>query len=397
MISKLRGGLQQHRRRVIWLSAAFLITCWVLLYKLGSLTGGLSRGEVAAATAPVGWHGIYHNPLYLPLELARSVVFAVFPDHGQTLTRLPNVLFGAIAIVSFGVLARLWHGRRTAVLATLMFATGAWTLHASRLASFDVLYLAALPALVCSHFLLRKQYKNQLVWYGNIALWGLLLYVPGMVWLVLLDAAFQRRFLREGWRYHSRWWQRLLALLVWLVWLPLLVYDLAMRSGHWITWLGAPAHFAAPLTVVKQFAAVPVHLFIRGPQYPDIWLGRAPVLDIFSLVVCGLGIYFYATHRGVPRTKYLAALALVGFVLAGLNGPVGLSLLVPLLYMAIATGLAYLLRDWLKTFPNNPVARGVGIGLVVAAVGLSCIYNYRAYFIAWPHNTVTRTVFIYHR
>jgi hypothetical protein len=65
--------------------------------------------------------------------------------------------------------------------------------------------------------------------------------------------------------------------------------------------------------------------------------------------------------------------------------------------MAIATGLAYLLRDWLKTFPNNPVARGVGIGLVVAAVGLSCIYNYRAYFIAWPHNTVTRTVFIYHR
>ena len=52
-----------------------------------------------------------------------------------------------------------------------------------------------------------------------------------------------------------------------------------------------------------------------------------------------------------------------GVVLVGLGGPVGLSILVPLLYVAVATGLAYLLHEWLKVFPNNPLARGFGIGL----------------------------------
>jgi hypothetical protein len=396
MIQKLRGAAREHRRLLVWLLAALIGVSWLLLHKLGSLVGGLSHGEVTAAVTPVGWHGIYHQPLDLPLKLARSVVFVLFPDHGQTLTRLPNVLFGALAIISFGVLVRLWHGRRTAVLATALFAFGAWTLHNSRLASFDVLYLWAMPTLVCSHYLLRKYFQKPAVWYGNLIVWGLLLYIPGLVWLVAADMVMQRRFLLQGWRHHARWWQRLLGIFMWLIWLPLLVVDLG-RSGQAMAWLGLPAHFAAPLTIVKQFVAVPVHLFIRGPQYPELWLGRAPILDIFVLVACALGIYFYATHRKSLRSRYLALLAVLGFILVGLGGPVSISLLVPLLYMAAATGLAYLLHDWLKTFPNNPLARSLGVSVVVFAVMLSCLYNYRAYFIAWPHNAVTRVTFQYHR
>ncbi len=396
MIQKLRGTVREHRRLFGWLLAALVVVSWLLLYKLGSLVGGLSQTEVTAATAPVGWHGIYHQPLDLPLKLARSVVFAPFPDHGQTLTRLPNVLFGALAIVSFGGLIRLWHGRRTAVLATALFAFGAWTLHVSRLASFDVLYLWAMPTLICSHYLLRKHYQSRAVWYGNIVVWGLMLYIPGLVWLVAADIVMQRRFLSLGWQHHKLWRQRLFSIFLGLLWLPLLAVNLA-RSGQAIAWLGLPAHFAAPLTVLKQFAAVPAHLFIRGPQYPELWLGKAPILDVFVLIACILGIYFYATHRQSPRSRYLAVLAFLGFLLVGLGGPVGLSLLVPLLYIAAATGIAYLLHDWLKTFPNNPLARSLGVGIVVFAVALSCLYNYRAYFIAWPHNAATKVTFQYRR
>jgi hypothetical protein len=388
--------VRENRRLLGWLLAALVIVGWVLLFKLGSLVGGLSRSELTAASAPVGWHGLYHQPLDLPLKLIRSVAFVVFPNHGQTITRLPNVLFGALAIISFGGLVRLWHGRRTAVLATAMFATGAWTLHVSRLASFDVLYLWAMPTLVCSHYLLRKYYQKTLVWYGNIIVWGLLLYVPGLIWLVLADIVLQRQTLHNGWKQHKRWWQRVFAVLFGLIWLPLLAYNLT-RSGQLLTWLGLPQHLAAPATLLKQFVAIPVHLFIRGPQYPELWLGRAPILDIFALAACVLGIYFYATRWKTPRSRYLALLAVVSFILVGLGGPVGLSLLVPLLYMAVATGLAYLLHDWLKTFPNNPLARGLGIGLVMFAVVLSCAYNYRAYFIAWPHTAVTKATFRYHR
>jgi hypothetical protein len=89
----------------------------------------------------------------------------------------------------------------------------------------------------------------------------------------------------------------------------------------------------------------------------------------------------------------LGLFALAGLLLVGLGGPVGLSLLVPLLYVWAAAGIAYLTREWLQVFPNNPLARSLGLGLIVLAVGLGCIYNLRAYFVAWPHNQTTRVTF----
>jgi len=392
-VQGLRAYVRRNRR---WLGIGTLAAaalCWLLLYKLGSLVGGLSRGELAVTTAPVGWHGIYHQPLELPLKLLRSAVFWLFPTHGQTLTRLPNAVLGGLAVISFIGLIRLWHGRRTAVLATALFAVGAWTLHVSRLASSDVLYLWALPTLLFSHFLLRKYFQKSTVWICSMLVWGMLLYVPGMAWFVFIDIILQRKFIVAGWREARRWWRRLAYLLAGAIWLPLLAIDLR-RSGELLHWLGLPAHFVTGKALAKQFAAVPVHLFIRGPQYPDLWLARAPILDVFALVACVLGIYFYATHLKAARSQYLLLLALGGWILVGLGG-VPLSLLVPLLYMAAATGIAYLLREWLKIFPNNPLARSLGIGMVVFAVALSCLYNYRAYFIAWPHNDATKTTFHY--
>lgn len=385
------------RGRLVGGSALLLagLAC-MLLYKLGSLTGGLSAGELSTATAPVGWHGIYHQPFDLPLKLARSVVFVLFPNHGQTLTRLPNTLFGGLAIISFVWLIRLWHGTRTAVLAGLLFATGAWTLHASRLASFDVLYLWAMPTLLLVHVLLNRYRERAVVWYGSLLVWGLMLYIPGLIWLVVIEIWLQRATLKSGWKHFKSWWQRLLYLLVGLAWLPLLVLNLT-RPGNLRVWAGLPPDFSTPLHAIKLFLAVPVHLFIRGPQYPDIWLGRAPVLDIFALAACLAGIYFYVTHLRAARSRLLVLMACAGAVLVGLGGSVGLSLLVPLLYVGAATGIAYLLREWLRIFPNNPLARGLGIGLVSLAVGLSCVYNLRAYFVAWPHNQATKVVFQQHR
>jgi hypothetical protein len=390
-----RNAVLDNRRLLGWGLAAAAVA-WLLIYMLGSLTGGLSRGEMSAAAAPVGWHGIYEHPLYLPLKLARSVVFSIFPAHGQSLTRLPNVLFGALAIISFSILIRLWHGSRIAVLSTAMFAAGAWTLHVSRLASFDVMYLCALPVLVASHFMLRKHCKKPLVWLSGIVIWSLLLYIPGLVWFVIADIWLQRRFIAEGWRHAGQLWLRVLYVLAGLVWLPLLALGLS-RSGTPRAWLGLPSHWGSAGAILKHFAAVPVHLFVRGPEYPSLWLGRAPILDVFGLAVFVLGVYFYISRWRSARSRYLFMLALMGFILVGVSGPVTLSLLVPLLYMGIATGLAYLLHEWLKIFPNNPLARGVGLGLIILAVAISCIYNYRAYFVAWPNAEATKTTFQYRR
>jgi len=123
----------------------------------------------------------------------------------------------------------------------------------------------------------------------------------------------------------------------------------------------------------------------------------APILDAFTLLAAALGIYFYAKHSKAWRSRTIVMMFAIGVILVALGGPVGLSLLVPLLYVTAAAGLAYILHDWLKVFPNNPLARGLGISLVALLVGLSCIYNLRAYYVAWPHNPDTKATFKYHR
>jgi len=376
---------------VIGLGLAYL-----LLYKLGSLVGGLSSQEVATATTPVGWHGIFANPLDLPLKVVRSVVFFSVADHGQTLTRLPNAFFGGLAVVSFGALIWLWHGTRTALLSTALFATGAWTLHVSRYASSDVLYLWAIPSLLLIQVFLHRYGDKPIVWYGSLLLWGLLLYIPGMVWLMLVQAFCQRGLILKTLRNYSSFTQRLLSFLAVFIWLPLLVLDL-LRNNQLLVWLGFPTESPGILPLIKQILAVPVHLFVRGPQYPDLWLDRVPILDIFTLVACVIGIYFYAKNWQATRSQTLLLLFAASILLVGLGGVVSLSALVALAYVFASAGLAYLLTDWLKVFPLNPLARGLGILLITIAVVLSCAYNLRSYFIAWPHNDATRITFRYHR
>lgn len=395
-MKRLKGIWQENAKLV--LAAIVLLTALagLLFYKLGSLVGGLSIGEVAVATAPVGWHGIYQHPLDLPLSAVRSVVFYVSPDHGQILTRLPNAFFGGLAVITFGWLIYLWHGVRTALFATLMFATSAWTLHVSRLASFDVMYLWAIPTLLLIQVYLHRHGNKAVVWYGSLTMWSLMLYIPGMVWLILAQLICQRTSLAKAWKSHKGWPQWLFSILAVVVWLPLLVNHL-VRHGEVVRWLGAPEHLASPLHLAKQFGGVFVHVFFRGPQYPDLWLARAPILDIFTLLAAGLGIYFYARNWKASRSQTLGALFAVSVILVALAGPVSLSAVVALLYVMVAAGVAYLLHEWLKVFPSNPLARGIGIGLVTAVVLLSCLYNVRAYFIAWPHNQATKIVFLYHR
>jgi 4-amino-4-deoxy-L-arabinose transferase-like glycosyltransferase len=393
-MKRTRNYLTTNRRYLLLGATVLALLAWLMLYRLGTLASGLSVGEHTVVITPLGWQGIYHDAMYLPLKVVRSVDFYIFPHHSAVLTRLPNTLFGALSIISLTWLVWLWHGRRTALIAGLLYATSAWVLHVSRLASFDVLYLWALPAMLLMNVALQRRPSKAWVVYGNVLLWGLLLYIPGMVWLVLVNTYFQRRAIAKGWRHFGRWWQRLLYLLAGAIWLPLLVNNL--RSPDLLRlWLGLPTHLTQPLQLLNNFGDVFVNLFVRGPVHPGLWLGRAPILDIFTLVLYLAGLYFYVRHWQASRSRLLAILFLVGAVLVALGGPVSLSLLVPLLYIVAATGITYLLQEWLKVFPLNPLARGLGLGLIAVAVILACTYNLRAYFVAWPHNETTQATFRY--
>lgn len=395
-MKKLFGYIRGHKLRFIIGSSGMLAVIGLMFYKLGSLTPGLSLAELKTLNTPVGLNALFSDPLYFPLDFIRSVFFFTVSDFGGFIGRAPNALFGLFAIVSFSYIIWRWHGRRTALFATALFATSAWVLHVSRLASFDVLYLCSIPVLLATGILLQKHGNKALVFYATLIAWLTLLYVPGMVWLVALTVYWQRDVLIEGLGYRKALWQRILSICIVGISLPLLLINL-FRPGQLVLWLGAPNYWEAPLVVLKQFGAVILHLFIRGPEDSDIWLGRLPIFDIFTLAMCVVGIYFYARHIKAYRTRMLLSYGVVGWLLVGLSGPVGLSLLIPLVYVFVAAGIAYLLREWLQVFPLNPFARGLGITLISIVVLMSCLYNLRSYFVAWPHNETTKSHFRYDR
>jgi hypothetical protein len=377
-----------------WIIGAIAIISVLLLYKLSSLTHGFSATELQTSHTVLGWHGLYSSIFYAPLTILQSIIFYISPGHGYFLTRLPSTIFGALTMLSFGWVLWLWHGKRTAILATPLFITSAWVLHISRFASYDIMYLWAITTLMLTHTLLQKYENNIFAWIGTVAFWGILITIPGMIWFLIAEIFLQRKIIAGNIKSIPSFWMLLPSILLFIVWIPLVIVSVS-HPHTLITWLGLPEHFDPPLTILKHFFGVFVHLFIRGPEYPQIWLGRSPILDVFTLTVCGLGIYFYASRWDSSRSRLLAVMFIIGVILVTLNGPVGLSVLVPLLYCIAAMGIAYFMHEWLRVFPINPIARGLGIALMGIVITMSCLYNLRAYFVAWPHNPDTKATFIY--
>ncbi|HSX47692.1 MAG TPA: hypothetical protein VLF63_02870 [Patescibacteria group bacterium] len=367
---------------------------FLLLINLGSLTGGISSNELSIGTAKYGWHGIYRSPIYLPVDLIRSVLNA-FINHSQFLFRIPSVIFGFLSLVFYSLIVFFWHGKRTAFLATLIFGCSAFFLHISRLATNDILYFWGMLTIILNHILYSKYNDYLSITFLNYFIWGLLLTVPGFIFIVLLDVFWQRELVISSWEQNKEIWFRVICILALIIWLPLIVKYLLNLNDLKI-YFGLPSHFSNFAHILKNFIAVPIHLFIRGPEFPELWLSKLPVLDIFSLVMSITGIMFYFQNFKNNRSKWLASLFLLSVILIGLGGAVSFSLIVPLAYLSLSTGIAYLIHVWLKIFPSNPLAKNIGLGIVSLAVVLSCIYNVKSYFVVWRNNEITKQTFSKH-
>jgi hypothetical protein len=380
--------------KLIAIVAIFLaIVLWLMFFRLGNIIGGVTSSEASVMKLPLGWHGIYRHPMNLPINVLRSAEMKFLSPLSQSLLRLPNVIFGIATIICFYALCYIWYGVRTATMTSAMFATSAWTLHVSRLASYNVEYLFAMTAFLLTTALLHRRPKNK-YWYAGInLLWSILLFIPGMVWFVSYDIWRQRKEIQYGFRQQNTLVSIPIYIASAVVALPLLLLNFTRSPDNILSWLGIPNKLNPPLTMTKDFFGVFVHIFIRGPQNPALWVGRAPILDVFALVCAVIGIYFYATHFKASRSKLLFVCFGIGTILITLGGAIDLTILIPIIFLFVAAGLAYLLQQWLQVFPKNPIARGIGFGLIILAVTLSCVYNLRAYYVAWPHNPTSQSVF----
>lgn len=387
-LRSLTDSIVHHRLAVAIILLAASVLASLLLRNITTIPGGLSKTELAIAMVPIGWNGILQDPFFLFSKLIRSAGYLFFGEGGALTSRMPSIIMGVIAIASFTLIIKLWHGTRIAVFGFILFATSAWVLHVSRYTGYDSSYLMAVPLLLATQVMILK--TKHIIWTLLVLLiWGFLLFIPGMVWFVLLAVFWQLPELQDAWHEYRNWWQRAILLIVGLAWAPLLLYHLIGSFSAFKAWIGLPADFGTITDFALRIAMVPVNLFVVGPNDPELWLGRLPILDVITLGLTILGIWYYVRRWRANRTQLLAAYAGLAILIIGLGGAVQLSLIVPVVYLLAASGTAYLLNDWLKKFPKNPVARSFGIVLIAVVIAISSLYNLRSYFVAWPNNQQT--------
>lgn len=376
------------QKLVIWLAlfGGFAVVLW---FKLGTLNGGYGPSELATVQASTSWLSIFHHPLNAPYT-ALIHAASYLTQHTLLAARLISAVIGLATLIVFYALARYWHGERTAIFGTVLFGLSAWFLHTTRLGTPDVLLFGLLGLVACYIWLRKKSSPWALICAFILA--ALLLYVPGMIWLLALGAILQWKTIDKHFK-HNLWAVTVggLILLIALTPLGLAIYHEPEVAK---VYAGLPAHgWPMPLDVLRNLGQTPLHLFYQGSVNSEHWLGKLAILDYFTTAMVFLGGYLYVRHIKLRRSWLVLAIISIGIVLASLGGAVSLTVILPFVYIIAAAGIGSMLDRWLTVFPRNVIAQSVGYGLVGVAVIVACLYSVQHYFVAWPQAPETKAIF----
>ncbi|HZM64333.1 MAG TPA: hypothetical protein VFB59_04335, partial [Candidatus Saccharimonadales bacterium] len=283
-----------------------------------------------------------------------------------------------------------WYGRRVAIFGTILFGCSAWFLHAARFGGPDVLMFLVIMLVAAGVWL--KKSSNPVALLLCFGLAAAMMYVPGMIWILLLATIWQIKTIDRILKQHV-WMVSLGGLLLVAILAPL-GWAIYRQPEMWQSMIGFPILELDINQVLSNLYQIPMSFFFRyADATPDKWLGNIAILDIFSIAMLFLGGYVFIRHIRLQRAKLVGAAILIGIVLISLGGVISISLILPFFYIIIAAGLGFLFTKWFEVFPRNPIAQFLALALVSLAVITACSYQLRHYFIAWPRNNQTRSVY----
>lgn len=394
-VKQIRLAILEHYRPLVSGFCVLVASYFLYWFQLGTLVPGVNPLELHSSAQALHIHGLTHNPLDAPYKLL-EYVFLQFGQHSIFWSRAVSALLATLASLLFFLIIRRWHGRSIAVIATLLFGATGWLLHVGRLDA-PYIMIMLVPLLLIWLLTHIKNNSNPNVFVLVIAIiYGLLIYTPGAVWFLVIFASWQGQNIVAQAKKASPAYAIGAAVLFVLLFAAF-VAGMVSHPGLIKPWLGIPASWPTPLTALRHAADSALYLFVRGPGNPEVWLGHLPLLDIFSTVLSGIGIYFYALHwrTNLYRLQIFASFIVATMLLMALGNVLFVGVLIPIMYLFAATGIAFLLRQWYAVFPRNPVARNAGLGLLVVAVVVAMTYHLISYFLAWQHNIDTVSLFRY--
>lgn len=372
-------------------SLVVLAVAGLLLYRLFTLLPYPSAAESLSKLAASNLHNIEANPLFLPYKLVQYAFIAT--GHESLLyMRLVSVIFASVAAGMMFFVLKRWHTIRIALIGMFLFVSSSWFLTYARTATPTIMYVSLITVLAYGAWARKTKKATTALLLGSLIA-ATLIYIPGLIWFVLGAAIWQRKQLAVYAKKTAQSVPIAIALFVILL-IPLGVA--LVRHPDLIKLLfGLPANVTKhlPIDVAKNIGNILNQLLLHGPINAAGGVVGIALLDAFIIIMFILGIYAYMFRRKLDRAKMLGGILVIGTLLVGLGGFVNLLVLMPIIYIIAAAGIAFLLQQWLTVFPRNPLARTIGITLMVALVAITSFYHIKRYFVVWPRTVEARQVF----
>lgn len=381
-------------QRLSSVMAIFIIVATVgglYLWRLGTLTPGLSENEISARDESASFSNIASDPLYAPHRVMQHILQLV-GESGAFWMRLVSVVTALFLIYLFYILLKLWFGRFISILGTLLLISTPYMILSARSASPHVMLLLPIATLSVFYWFSHTQRKN-LAWIALIFLIAASFYIPGGVYFIIAASFLLLRPLLDNIRQINVYGR-----IAGLVLLSGLVLPICLSV------LKSPA-------VANEFLLIPKSSGNVGQSFSSIgwsisalvWraeenfpliMGRLPILSSAQIILSSFGVYALWNHA--RRQLYLALVAIIiGTAGAGLNNdPSLLMWCLPPFAIFAAAGLRYLYKEWRRVFPLNPIPRALAVFLLLSVVSVHLLYGIRYALIAWPQTVDTKNSYM---
>jgi hypothetical protein len=386
------------KKAVILFTYAVLVTALlaVYTYKQQSLIPGQNTFEQAAVQQLDGYKYPWRNSIDAPFTtLSKIVTFTGISSLHAV--RITSAVMMVMSIVMFYQLLRNWLlSPGKALVGATLFATSSWALVLGRGGHSVVAGIFFLLLIFTLSTRLYFTTHPFLDWMLFIAAVSLSLYTPLMVWLVFLAFVVYMLNIRQKQRtVPLKTWHKVVAgCLGAILTLPLFI-SFFIDSSYILTLLGVDGLVISIPTLVLNAGTIVASIFFINTTSSPIGLGRLPFLDIFSLFMFLLGVYYFERRLSLKRSKLLFGGLAMGIIICSLSefNVMRVSLLLPLVYIFVSAGVHESISRWLAVFPRNPIARTVGIVVLSAALGFTSFYHLTRTFIARPGNPETRSFY----
>lgn len=399
--------LRQHRI-ALSLTVIIALAAFMRLWQLDSIPPGLHPDEAANGLDVFeifkGNHAAFfernggRESLFFYLQAVGVAVF------GNTILglRIAPAILGILSVVAVYLWASSWFNRRTALIAALLMAVSPWAVIISRDGFRAGMLMLLIPLTL---WLATKAFRsNKWYWFvGAGVSFGLGFYtyiayrmLPlALLAIGLFVLVWRRQWIKKYWKGIA-----IAAVATAVTLIPLGWYALgnpaaiAGRPGG-VSFTNPDLNHGNPIGTLADSTLKTVLMFnVHGDENYRHGMGGEPMLNLFVGIMFVLGILLAVTR--IRRLTYFALLMVFGAMLlpAALTAegiPHGLrtvGAIAPAMILA-ALGINYILYQWQRTFPLNPVARNSGTGAIVLLLALTVYHGYASYFVAWANSPET--------